>query len=208
MFSLKTFLWFTLGVSVLAAIFFVFIICTCGIDGIFTNLPLMLKDPEHPQIGFIAKLKGFCVDKIALLVLFHRHSLLSRTVDESVIPPLRRSASQRGHLREILLDQLGIDAVLPDDLAVEGCAGLCGALKGLEIDPVQAEGGLEAAPFKVVQHGPIQIAAHVGTEADRLLDRRQILCQKDDAESVILAGNAVFGDIDGLTASNIAPRIP
>ena len=30
----------------------------------------------------------------------------------------------------ILLDQLGIDAVLPDDLAVEGCAGLCGLRQG------------------------------------------------------------------------------
>lgn len=69
MFSLKTFLWFTLGVSVLAAIFFVFIICTCGIDGIFTNLPLMLKDPEHPQIGFIAKFKGY---KDAILLCHSR----------------------------------------------------------------------------------------------------------------------------------------
>ncbi len=59
MFSLKTFLWFTLGVSVLAAIFFVMILCTCGISGIVENLPLMLSDPEHPQIGLLAKLKGY-----------------------------------------------------------------------------------------------------------------------------------------------------
>lgn len=58
-FSPATFLWFTLGVCVLAAIFAIFLLCTSGIDSITQNLPLMLKDPEHPQIGVLAKLKGY-----------------------------------------------------------------------------------------------------------------------------------------------------
>lgn len=59
MFSLKTFLWFTLGVSTLAVIFAVFLACTCGFKAVVENLPLMLKDPEHPQIGMLAKIKAY-----------------------------------------------------------------------------------------------------------------------------------------------------
>lgn len=58
-FSVKRFLTFSIGVVALAVLFFIFILCTCGIKAIFENLPLMLTDPEHPQIGFFKKLKGY-----------------------------------------------------------------------------------------------------------------------------------------------------
>ena len=60
MFSLRTFLFFTLGAGILAVIFLViFIIPKGGFGGVFENLPYMLKDPEHSNVSFFAKLPKY-----------------------------------------------------------------------------------------------------------------------------------------------------
>ena len=55
MFSLRTFLFFTLGAGILAVIFLLFTLPRVGIDGLQENLPLMFKDPEHPPTKFVDK---------------------------------------------------------------------------------------------------------------------------------------------------------
>lgn len=55
MFAVKTFLFFTLGVGILAVIFLAFVLPKAGFGGIFENLPYMLKDPEHTSLNFGAK---------------------------------------------------------------------------------------------------------------------------------------------------------
>lgn len=60
MFSLRTFLFFTLGVGILAVIFLaVFILPKGGINGIFENLPYMLKDPDHNNASIFAKIPKY-----------------------------------------------------------------------------------------------------------------------------------------------------
>lgn len=56
LFAWKTFLWFTVGVAGLAAVFLIYIFTTIGINDIFVNLPYMLSDPEHPQIALSKKI--------------------------------------------------------------------------------------------------------------------------------------------------------
>ncbi len=56
MFSLRTFLFFTLGVGILAVIFLAFVLPTAGFDGIFKNLPYMLDDPQHVSMPFFTKI--------------------------------------------------------------------------------------------------------------------------------------------------------
>ena len=48
----KTFLWFTVGVCILASIFIIFLLSRASISEILENLPLMMTDPEHPHIPF------------------------------------------------------------------------------------------------------------------------------------------------------------
>lgn len=45
LFSIKTFLWFTLGVGILVAIFLVFVLSRVSINEIFSNLPIFLPIP-------------------------------------------------------------------------------------------------------------------------------------------------------------------
>ena len=59
MFSVRTFLFFTLGVGILAVIFLLFTLPRAGIDGIADNLPKMLNDPEHPQFTFGKRVEGY-----------------------------------------------------------------------------------------------------------------------------------------------------
>lgn len=59
LFSIKTFLWFTLGAGILAAIFLVFVLSRVSINEIFSNLPYLLADPDHPQMGFMAKMNYY-----------------------------------------------------------------------------------------------------------------------------------------------------
>ncbi len=70
MFSLRTFLFFTLGVGVLAALFLIFTIPRTGISGIFENLPYMLMDPEHPHIPFNDKLWSYIKSVFECHLLF------------------------------------------------------------------------------------------------------------------------------------------
>lgn len=59
LFSIKTFLWFTLGAGILAAIFLVFVLSRVSFNEIFSNLPYLLADPDHPQMGFMAKMNYY-----------------------------------------------------------------------------------------------------------------------------------------------------
>lgn len=59
LFSLKTFIWFTVGVAALAVVVTGAIVIKTGIVAIFENLPKMLLDPEHPQLSFMDKLKYY-----------------------------------------------------------------------------------------------------------------------------------------------------
>lgn len=51
LFSLRTFVFFTIGAAILAVIFIVFVISRANLSDIFNNLPYLLSDPEHPQIA-------------------------------------------------------------------------------------------------------------------------------------------------------------
>lgn len=57
LFAPKTFLWFSVGVFALAAVFLAFALSRVSINEVITNLPHLLTDPDHPQIGFITKIK-------------------------------------------------------------------------------------------------------------------------------------------------------
>lgn len=59
MFSLRTFLFFTLGVGILAVFFLVFTLTRVSLGEIIENLPYMLKDPEHPQISIWDKIQSY-----------------------------------------------------------------------------------------------------------------------------------------------------
>ncbi len=59
MFSGRTLLFFTIGVGALAVVFLVFLLVKTGLGDIFKNLPYMLDDPEHPAIGFGAKVGSY-----------------------------------------------------------------------------------------------------------------------------------------------------
>ncbi len=52
MFSLRTFLFFTVGVGIMAVLFLLFTLPRVGFDGLSENLPLMLQDPEHQPVTF------------------------------------------------------------------------------------------------------------------------------------------------------------
>lgn len=58
-FSVKTFLWFTCGVVILAAVFCIFLISRAGLSDILESIPAMLTDPEHPQIPATKKIELF-----------------------------------------------------------------------------------------------------------------------------------------------------
>lgn len=55
-FAGKTFLLFTAGAAILAAVFSILLFSRANINDIITNIPLMLEDPEHQQIGFSQKI--------------------------------------------------------------------------------------------------------------------------------------------------------
>ena len=59
MFSLRTFLFFTMGVGMLAVIFLVFTVTRTGFGDIFANIPEMLKDPEHPSYTLWQKISSY-----------------------------------------------------------------------------------------------------------------------------------------------------
>ena len=58
-FSVKTFLLFSIGVFALAAVFILFLLSRISIKEIFTYIPNLLNDPEHPQIAYSIKVKMY-----------------------------------------------------------------------------------------------------------------------------------------------------
>ncbi len=96
MFSLRSFLFFTLGAGILAVIFMLFTLPRVGISGLFENLQYMLKDPEHPPVQFGDKvwkyfraiffmkphfkysIYSYCA--MALVMLIDRKRMLHRSV--------------------------------------------------------------------------------------------------------------------------------
>lgn len=61
MFSMRTFLLFTIGVVILAAVFCIFLLSRAGLSDILESIPAMLTDPEHPQISVIRKLRLYII---------------------------------------------------------------------------------------------------------------------------------------------------
>lgn len=59
MFSLKTFLWFTVGVAGLAVIFLIFLLTRVSFGEIMNMMPHLLTDPEHPQLSFTVKMNFY-----------------------------------------------------------------------------------------------------------------------------------------------------
>ena len=59
LFAVKTFIYFTLGVAILAAAFLIFALSRVSIGEIFENLPYLMTDPEHPSIPFTTKISSY-----------------------------------------------------------------------------------------------------------------------------------------------------
>lgn len=59
MFAPKTFLFFSIGIFALAAVFLLFLLTRTSVGDIMNNLPEMLKDPEHPHIPMTKKFTEF-----------------------------------------------------------------------------------------------------------------------------------------------------
>ncbi|MCH5304520.1 MAG: acyltransferase family protein, partial [Ruminococcus sp.] len=59
LFSLKTFIWFTVGIVALALVFLIIVLSRTGLNRIFDVLPRLLSDPEHPQISVMDKLRMY-----------------------------------------------------------------------------------------------------------------------------------------------------
>ncbi len=59
MFAPKTFLWFTVGVCAMAAVFLIFALPRVSISEIIKNLPYLMSDPEHPSLTFAYKFNSF-----------------------------------------------------------------------------------------------------------------------------------------------------
>ncbi len=51
-------LWLTAGAAVAAALFFLYIMLTCGIRGVLDSLPHILSDPEHQGMALTVKLQN------------------------------------------------------------------------------------------------------------------------------------------------------
>lgn len=56
LFKMRTFLWFTAGAAILAVVFIVFVLSRISIGEIIANLPYLMADPDHPQMGFMTKM--------------------------------------------------------------------------------------------------------------------------------------------------------
>ena len=56
LFTVKTFLWITVGISICAVSFMTFVVSKAGIEAILQNFPsIMFGDPEHIQSSFVQK---------------------------------------------------------------------------------------------------------------------------------------------------------
>lgn len=50
-------LWLTAGVAAVSAAFLAYVLSTCGVGGLLSNLPYIFSDPEHPAANLIDKLR-------------------------------------------------------------------------------------------------------------------------------------------------------
>lgn len=75
-FSIRTFLWFTLGAGILAVLFLVFLFIRTSISDIKTNLPYMMADPEHPSLPLSLKLNYYFKTMWECTALF-KYSLIA-----------------------------------------------------------------------------------------------------------------------------------
>ncbi len=73
LFSLKTCLWFTVGIAVMTVIFLAFVFSRTGINEFMSALPKLFDDPEHPQISFLDKIWRYFNSSIT----FHSHYLFA-----------------------------------------------------------------------------------------------------------------------------------
>ncbi len=86
-FSLKTFLWFTCGVLILATVFCIFLLSRAGLSDILESIPAMLTDPEHPQIAATRKIELFfkciydCHPNFCLSIISYGIMLLAMIFD-------------------------------------------------------------------------------------------------------------------------------
>ena len=76
MFALRTFLFFTLGVGILAVLFLALVLPKAGISGVAENLPYMLEDPQHTDHSFGSKLWKY-LESIFKCHQFFKYSLYS-----------------------------------------------------------------------------------------------------------------------------------
>lgn len=67
--ALSRLLWLTAGAAAIAALFLLYILCTCGVRGVLDNLPYILSDPEHQAMSPAVKLQN------AWYALVHCHPL-------------------------------------------------------------------------------------------------------------------------------------
>ncbi len=75
-FSLKTFLYFTLGAGILAVLFFIFLLPRTSIADIFQNLPYMLNDPQHPHTPITTQLQ-ICFNTIWECTPLFKYSIIA-----------------------------------------------------------------------------------------------------------------------------------
>lgn len=50
-------LWLTAGTAAVAVLFLAYVLASCGIGGLLSNLPHILSDPEHPPVSLLDKLR-------------------------------------------------------------------------------------------------------------------------------------------------------
>lgn len=87
LFAVKTFLWFTVGVAILAVIFLSFALSRASISEIITNLPYIMADPEHPQLGIFEKLGLYfngiweCQETFKISIITYGVTLLVMALD-------------------------------------------------------------------------------------------------------------------------------
>lgn len=88
LFALKTFLWFTVGVVILAVVFLAFALSRASIGDIMTNIPYLLTDPDHPTIGITDKINMYfrsiweCHDLFKYMIIAYGVTLLVMALDK------------------------------------------------------------------------------------------------------------------------------
>lgn len=70
LFSLKTFLCFTIGAAILAVIFAVVALTRASLGEMISNLPYLMTDPEHIPIPFMTKLTSYFKSSVTSIPLF------------------------------------------------------------------------------------------------------------------------------------------